>query len=103
MLIVPTSPAFSCLRFLFVLLTRPSASALVFKIYWGNHDQRVVWTVEQVNHVWTQNLGIVSGHKTRESCLDTKHVNPVWKLKQLNLSLVWTGEAGEHRCGQAMR
>jgi len=21
----------------------------------GNHDERVVWTVEQVNHVWTQN------------------------------------------------
>jgi hypothetical protein len=54
MLIVPTSPAFSCLRFLFVPLTRPSASVLVFK-YMGNHDQRVVWTVEQVNHVWTQN------------------------------------------------
>src|ERR1700678_2099088 len=103
MLIIPTSPAFSCLRFLFVLLTRPSASALVFKIYWGNHDLRVVWTVEQVNHVWTQNPGIVSRHKTRESSLDTKHVNRVWKLEERNPSLVWTVEAGEHCCGQAMR
>src|ERR1700678_2375558 len=98
MLIIPTSPAFSCLRFLFVLLTRPSASALVFKIYWGNHDLRVVWTVEQVNHVWTveqvnhvwtQNPGIVSGHKTRESSLDTKHVNRVWKLEELNPSYLF--------------
>src|ERR1700678_1709603 len=103
MLIVPTSPAFSCLRFLFVLLTRPTTSALVFKIYWGNHDQRVVWTVEQVNHVWTQNPGIMSGHKTRESCLDTKHVNRVWTLEHLNQSLVWTVEAAEHWCGQAIR
>jgi hypothetical protein len=41
--------------FLFVLLTRPSASALVFKTYWGNRDQRLVWTVEQVSRGWTQN------------------------------------------------
>src|SRR5271168_4954439 len=79
----------ACYLFLFVLLTRPSVSALVFKIYWGNRDQRLVWTVEQVSRVWTQNTCIVSGHKTRASCLDTKPVNRVWKLEQLNLSLVW--------------
>ena len=42
-------------------------------------------------------------HYTRESCLDPKHVNRVWKLEELNPRLVWTVEAGEHCCGQAMR
>ena len=60
----------------------------------------------------------MSGHKTRESCLDTKHVNRVWTrelcldtkhmnrvwtLEHRNPSLVWTIEAAEHCCGQAMR
>jgi len=49
----------ACYLFLFVLLTRPSASALVFKIYWGNRDQRLVWTVEQVSRGWTQHVNRV--------------------------------------------